>query len=82
MCTTARLVQGDKISDWFGMPMSGAPVPDANFTVEPGQPAFLEVKIDPAAHGEAGLGPITRGVNLQTAGGQQFAFQLAAQVVR
>lgn len=80
MCTSARLVQGDKVSDWFGMPMAGVPVPDANFSLQPDKPAYLEVKIDPAAHGEAGLGPITRGVNLQTAGGQTFTFQLSARV--
>jgi hypothetical protein len=58
-------------------PVSNGP----NFKFNPGQPAFLEVSIDPAAHGEKGLGPIKRGVNLQTTGGQNLKFELTAQVV-
>ncbi len=82
MCTKARLVQGKTISPWFGMPMSSAPVPPANVRLAVGTPAYLEVTIDPAAHGEGGLGDIKRGVSLKTAAGQELAFELAARVVR
>jgi hypothetical protein len=58
-------------------PLSTGP----NFKLNPNQPAYLEVSIDPAAHGEKGLGPIKRGVNMQTLGEQNLKFELTAQVV-
>ncbi len=64
------------------MPMSDAPIGAANFRLVAGQPAHLEVTIDPAAHGEAGLGPIRRGVTVKTTSGQELQFELAAQVIR
>lgn len=82
MCTRARLVQTDRTSAWFGMPHRGAPLPAVNFTLLAATPAYLEVSVDPAAHGEAGLGPIQRGVRLTTAGGQELPFTLTAHVVR
>lgn len=82
MCTRARLVQAGKASAWFGMPMPNAPVPPANMPLAADQPAYLEVTIDPAAHGEAGLGRIRRGVVLETAGGEVVRFELVAEVVR
>lgn len=63
------------------MPMANAPLPDANFKLVPNEPAYLEVTVDPAAHGEAGLGPLTRRVTMQTAGGQQFSFDLTGVIV-
>ncbi len=47
----------------------------------PNQPAYLEARIDPAAHGEGGLGKITRVVYLKTAGGQEMEFELHAEIV-
>lgn len=81
MCTRARLVQGSNVSPWFGMPMPNAPVSDADVRIEPGEDAYLEVTIDPAAHGEAGLGQIQRGIRLTTTGGQELNFTLTANVV-
>lgn len=78
MCTRARLVQGASGSDWYGMP-HGKPEPIA-FELRGGQPAYLQVTVDPAAHGEAGLGPIKRGVRLATNGGQTVDFLLSATV--
>lgn len=80
MCTRARLVQGDKTSEWFGMPHNSKPVVDVQLA--PNEPALLEVTVDPAAHGEAGLGAIRRGVVVKTAGGQELRFRLTAQVTR
>jgi hypothetical protein len=34
--------------------------PPSQFRLLPGQPTYLEARIDPAAHGEGGLGKITR----------------------
>ncbi|HBY98302.1 MAG: hypothetical protein M5U01_37250 [Ardenticatenaceae bacterium] len=81
MCTKARLVQADQVSEWFGMSHGGsAPVVDV--PLEQGQAAFLEVSIDPAAHGPAGIGPIQRGVMVRTADGQELQFVLEATVTR
>ena len=81
MCTRGRLVQAATVSDWFGMPMPDAPVPPANIALRPGGPSSLEISIDPAAHGEAGLGPIRRGVRLTTATGETMEFTVTATVV-
>ena len=82
MCTKARLVQAGKTSEWFGMPMGDGPSPAVDFKLVPNQSAYLEVSIDPAAHGEAGIGPIQRGVSLLTATGQGLQFQLSGIIVR
>ncbi len=81
MCTNARLVQGGRTSQWFGMPMTNNP-PPANVRLSDDEPAYLEVSIDPAAHGEAGLGQIARAVFLRTADGQELRFDLTAIVGR
>lgn len=81
MCTKARLVQADQVSEWFGM-SHGSDAPIVNVPLEEGQPTYLEVSIDPAAHGPNGIGPIQRGVMVQTASGQELRFVLAATVTR
>ena len=68
-------------SDWFGMAHErGAAKPNIKLTG--GQPAYLEVRIDPAAHGEAGIGQLQRGVAVSTASGQRLEFVLTATVTR
>ncbi|MBM2827052.1 MAG: hypothetical protein HW403_1116 [Dehalococcoidia bacterium] len=59
-----------------------APVSPANFELKSGELASLEVIVDPAAHGEAGLGSIQRGAIVETAVGQKLEFVLNATVVR
>lgn len=81
MCTKARLVQADSISNWFGMTHDG-PADVANVKLLSGQSAYLEVQIDPAAHGERGLGPIQRGVAVTSSSGQRLEFVLSAEVVK
>ena len=80
MCTRARLVQADQTYPWSGMnhDPSAAPPP---VQLTAGQPAYLEVSIDPAAHGEGGVGPITRMAYLKTASGQELEFELRAEVL-
>jgi hypothetical protein len=74
-------VQANNTSDWFGMVHErGAQKP--SITLVSGQPAYLEVRIDPAAHGESGIGPWQRGVAVSTASGQRLEFILTANVVR
>jgi hypothetical protein len=58
-----------------------APLPPANVRLSQSQPAYLEVTVDPAAHGERGLGPIQRAVLLKTANGQELRFELAAHIM-
>jgi len=82
MCTRARLVQAGQVSEWFGMSHAEAPVPPANFRLAADEAAYVEVSIDPAAHGEAGLGAIERGAFLETTEGQNLQFRLTAQVAR
>lgn len=82
MCTQARLVQAGQASDWAGMPMQGAPIAPVWFKVASGQPAAVEVTIDPAAHGPQGVGPFQRGLTLTTADGKVTELMLTGTIVR
>jgi hypothetical protein len=73
-------VQADKATDWYGMP-TGAPMKEAGFSLDGEQPAYLEVTVDPAAHGERGLGPIKRAVIVRAADGEELRFEVTAHVV-
>lgn len=57
-CTTAVLRVGDKASPSFGM----EPMPFWSEEIPAGEVAQLEVAFDPAYHGDAGMGPVTRGI--------------------
>jgi hypothetical protein len=81
MCTRARLVQADQTSDWLGMSHEGGPA-DVNVALVPNTPAYVEVSIDPAAHGPGGAGPWTRVIGLRTAAGQELQFTLNALVTQ
>ncbi len=82
MCTQARLVQGGQASEWQGMPMSNGSVPAMRFKVAPDEPAYLEVTVDPAAHGEQGIGFFRRGITVRTNDGLQLDFILSGNIVR
>ncbi len=82
MCTQARLVQGGQVSEWQGMPMSNGPAQAIRFKVAPGEQAFLEVTVDPTAHGEQGVGAFRRGITVKTSDGQQLDFVLSGNIVR
>ncbi len=82
MCTLARLVQGGTVSEWYSMPMQNGSVPSPKVRLRSGEPAYLEVTINPAAHGNAGLGLLQRSVLLETEGGQRIQFDLTGDVVR
>ena len=81
MCTRARLVQADPISDWLGMSHDGAAATIA-VALTPNTPAYVEISIDPAAHGPGGAGPWTRMVALKTATGQELEFTVKALVTQ
>lgn len=78
MCTTARLVTGDKTFGPFTMPGNGY-IPEIGETIKPGDETTIEVVFDPAAHGPAGVGPIARKVTLETSDGK-VELQFKAQV--
>lgn len=61
-CTTAVLRVGDKASPSFGM----TPVSFWSEEIPAGQTAQLEVTFDPAFHGDAGMGPVTRGIYISS----------------
>ncbi len=82
MCTLARLVQGATASEWYSMPMKDSSLTNTSTRLRSGEPAYVEVTIDPAAHGDAGLGPMQRSVLLQTESGQRIQLDLTAEVVR
>jgi hypothetical protein len=74
-------VQADRSTDWFGMLMNGPDIP-VSFDLKSGEPTFLEVKIDPAAHGPDAIGPIERGVSVKLVTGQVFTVDLKANITR
>ena len=78
MCTTASLETADGRSRAMGMPGHG-PIPELNKTIAPGEEATVEVVFDPAAHGPAGVGPVTRVVYLES-GGERFELRFSANV--
>lgn len=81
MCTLARLVQANQVSEWYGMQHSPNLQSNLDMRLTPGEPAYLEVTVDPAAHGEAGLGPIRRSVLLRTQSEQILQLDVVAEVV-
>lgn len=81
MCTSARLVQAEEASEWYGMSHASDPVPPANVELAEGESVYLEVTVDPAAHGLDGLGYVERAVMVETSGGQSFQFLMTANVV-
>ncbi len=82
MCTRARLVQGEQGTPWYGMDMPDSPVHPANMQVRTELPVVLEMSVDPAAHGDAGLGQLRRQAIVQTASGQELVFEITGFVVR
>lgn len=79
MCTQATLAVADKTFGPFGMPAHGF-IPEISARIEPGQEAKIEAIFDPAAHGPAGVGPISRQVILETSDGK-LTFNFKAQVL-
>ncbi len=80
MCTTASLVQGERRVGPFGMEGHGGPIPTINEELAAGETAQVEVTFDPAAHGPAGVGPITRNVFVETTDGKKLVFEIKARV--
>ncbi|OHA54936.1 MAG: hypothetical protein A2429_00545 [Candidatus Veblenbacteria bacterium RIFOXYC1_FULL_42_9] len=80
MCTSATLLLADRRVGPFSMEGHGSPVPTINEELPAGQEAQIEVVFDPAAHGPAGVGPISRNVFVETTDGKKLVFEIKAQV--
>ena len=65
MCTSAQLKIGDKTYGLFGMPGHGG-ASKANAIVKPGEKVFVKAIFDPAAHGPAGIGEVSREIYIDT----------------
>lgn len=79
MCTEAFLLYQGERHGPFGMPGHGGPTHEMNETLAGGDTATMEIVFDPAAHGPAGIGPITRQVKLETSDGY-LEFNVSALV--
>lgn len=64
MCTTALLRAGDKVFGPYGMQGHGF-IPKMNYEIKSGEEAEIKVVFDPAAHGPAGVGRISRAVIIE-----------------
>ncbi len=80
MCTTAYLSLDDQKSPVFGMHDKSSYI----MTVPPGKSAKLNVVFNPAYHGPAGLGQITRMVTIETNDREnpKLTFKLMALVTK
>lgn len=79
MCTNASLSAGGKKYGPFGMPGHGF-VPTIKTELGPGESGEVEVVFDPAAHGPAGVGRISRVVYLENTAGAPLELGIAANV--
>lgn len=80
MCTTARLILGDRKSPEFGMHGKSS----YKMEVPSGETAQLKVVFDPAFHGPSGVGPIDRKIKVETndLDERDLSFALTAVVKR
>lgn len=69
-------MQAGKASPWAGME-HGVLLRWPTWPLRAG-PATLEVTIDPAAHGDDAVGPLSRGVYLKTSDGKELDLELTA----
>ena len=79
MCTTVQLQNNGRTMGPFGMPGHGV-LPRISEVIAPGQLATLEVTFNPAAHGPAGVGRVSREVIVETDGGGTLTVAFTAQV--
>jgi len=79
MCTTAVLRRGGESWGPFGMPGHG-PRRAIRTALAPGETAEVEAIFDPAAHGPAGVGPVSRAVFLENSSGDPLVLVLSALV--
>jgi hypothetical protein len=64
MCTKAKVVVGDKETNFYGLEHTGDKNAPVFFDIKPGQTAKVVVVFDPNAHGPKGVGAFDRTVQL------------------
>ncbi|MBI2035974.1 MAG: DUF1573 domain-containing protein [Candidatus Liptonbacteria bacterium] len=79
MCTSASLKKDGKVLGPYGMPGHGF-VPSINEPINAGEEFEIEVVFDPAAHGPAGVGPISRIVYAENNIGKPLEIGISAYV--
>lgn len=79
MCTTAVIRKGTETWGPFGMPGHGLRR-GINLSLAPGEDAEVAVVFDPAAHGPAGVGPVTRSIFLSSTAGDPLELAFTATV--
>ena len=79
MCTTADLIIGDREFGPYGMPGHGM-LPSINAVLEPAAEGNIRVVFDPAAHGPAGIGTVTRVVYVETKESGTLELSISATV--
>lgn len=79
MCTTALLRVNDKEFGPYGMPGHGF-IPKINYELKPGEETTIEAVFDPAAHGPAGVGKISRTIILEQNDSKSLELNFSALV--
>ena len=79
MCTEATLINGETRKGPFGMPGHGI-IPRINESIAPDEEATIDVVYDPAAHGPAGVGRISRAITIETSEGAPLQLQISVNV--
>jgi hypothetical protein len=79
MCTTATLYKGEKVWGPFGMPGHGR-IPKIEEKLVSGEEGEVRISFDPAAHGPAGVGTISRSIYLENNGAEKLELQFSALV--
>ena len=79
MCTAVSMMKDGQTYGPFGMPGHGV-VPSIDQTLNAGQEVEIAVTFDPAAHGPAGVGKISRVVYLDNNAGKPFEIKFSAFV--
>lgn len=80
MCTQAVIISSGDRKGPFGMPGHGGSIPTISLTIAPNSEAVVEAIFDPAAHGPAGVGPISREVYVETNDGGKLTLGFKANV--
>lgn len=79
MCTTALLMTNGKAFGPYGMPGHGLSA-KINQTIQPQEEFTIETTFDPAAHGPAGIGKVTRSIIIERDGGEKIELLFNATV--
>src|SRR3989338_6985312 len=80
MCTTASIMNGTEKVGPFGMPGHSG-IPSIKVSLAPGASTQVEAIFDPAAHGPAGVGTISRVVILENSAGKPLELGFTGNVI-